>query len=581
MKKLNFLTITLISFLLLIQNLKSENFTTIYFYINEPISCKKNIMNSLLPEIIFNLNQIKYFRVLFYNKDIKIKNSIPLTFLIKNCKSQYNFTFILSSPEFQKKFIIKNKSDFKKLPISISNLLKEKFPLKGIIISKKNNEVTLNIGANYDIKKDEKFITFNNKGVITGNIIITKVYETYSKGIITIGNQNINTNNVIIKFSYDILKKFKKQNICKRSSTTRVILKSKSKFKVKSNKDYILAANMNEFGIISLNNFIFNKLFSIGYNSIKDIKLSYNNSYAGLKNINNNLYIIDILNNKKYLLMLNSYQNKYKIINLNETNLYNFIKVKISSFNFYYNKLIFFDKKLKNLIVYNIGNNLYKKIEIENINFINKTKNLYITKNGEILIINFLNYNNKNSILIKNLKNQDEIIIQNIKNYLLNSLETEIIYLNNQNELHIYSIYNKNSYIIDKNLSINNPVLKLSISEEYLMFYEQKNPDKLFLYDFKNQKLKIDIFRKNKVKYIKRIEFLPDDSILIFGRLNDIDKNKKIDYRDPESLIRYNFLKDTTYKITEKIDNFLDYSMINTFILYSYNKKLYFKGCQK
>ncbi len=558
-----------------VNQVSGASFTKTEFYFNKVQTCSKEFFNDLSVSLAYKLDEVSYLKLFPYKTAVIPDNAIPVDMIITECNGNKKFKVKISVDKSEKFFI---DYDVNNMVNEIVEFLKSKYPLTGEIIKKNRDNVILNIGINYNVKREDEFIIVHKRKVIA-HLLVLKVFSTYSRAKITFSKGSVSVGDKVIKVTYKLINNLILNAKCNiKNLNKKFLARDKTEnFKVVNYKNNIFISKYYECGIYGLLNNRYIKISEIGYNRINDVVFSLNDSFVGYVDNLNHLTIVDLINYTKFYVRFNTYDNKYYLLSESEIKYRKLKVVKVGAFCFHKNKIIFFDSDKRNLVEFDLLNYSYSEYELKNIAYIKRIDKVFITGNKERLIIAYVSTSGVKSLLVKDLISGNETIVENIKFYLYDYVEKDILYIK-KTSVYRYKMYLDNTEKLFTFTDVFDNI-KLSFSERFLLFYSSANPNQLNMYDFKTGKIKKDIFKSGKIKYIKKVYWLKDGDVLLFGRLNDDDKNNKIDYRDSYGLMK---LSVNTFKISKigvRVDELYTYSSYDNFILYKFRDVLYLLRC--
>jgi len=558
------------------------------FFIQKSEICKLNqkLWRTIEAEIVYELKKIKYFKVFHYKANplvADLPEIIKLKFKIEKCKTDVNFV-ITAEIKFQKIilkkiFAINSEIDIKEFPVKFTEYLKNKFPLIGVILDIEKDSIKVNIGTKYDIKIGDILLIINEKEKVIGSGIVVDTDINYSEIKITKNIAKIKKSYKVIPYNFSDVNKlnsYKFQFIKKNPNFPYKVEGLKSdKFKIflSSTANYCIIADSEKSVLLNLNNLYVEKIEPLNCNSLVSAKFSYRNNYAGYiyGTQSYGMRIFNLNDLKKFDILKDPLEERY-LLKIHKSS--ELAAVKITAFDFSKSEnLFFFDEEKNAIIKLNIKNKEFSRLNLENP--IKNVTKILITPNDKKIIIEYRENNSKN-ILIKDLEELTEDIVQDIKWWLSDRIGTKLIFYSSTDGINIYNLYTKrydNLPINIKNIDI--PII--SFSEQFLAFLRKDlGYNYLDIYDFCNNAYIKDIFKSGELKYIKRIEWIPGyNHLLIFGRLTDTDKNKKIDYRDADELVMFDPITRKSYRLLTKIDDFYGITPDGNYIFYRIGQELY------
>ncbi len=339
-------------------------------------------------------------------------------------------------------------------------------------------------------------------------------------------------------------------------------------FKVYSSKgNYIFIADEQKTGILQNKNDHYEQLEQVNYNELLKSKFSLLEKYNGYIINDDTLKIVKLRELSKYVLTINPDKTQYYFVNQKEVNLYPYTNVHVKDFCFYQNNsLIFYDKVNSKFILINLENNNNEVLSLTNISNVAK---LDISPNYKKLII----YTESSNLIIYDLEDRNEYQLKSVlPDYIITKTGVSLIYHKNQT-LSFLNLYTQDTTSITLKQSFDQ--IGLSFSERYCFLYNQ---NQFNIYDLLLDTMKSDVLLKNTKNKIDHIWPLYNDHVLIYGKLFDLDSNEKLDYRDLNYLIDFDYISNKIKKIIWGIDDFLGLSNYNQYILYRNQKSLFIKN---
>lgn len=574
----NILKILVINFIIFsspLYYLQAEEFRTTYnIKISHPEIKKEyiSLWQTIKGSVIYGFNQINYYKIVDDDaiSDAKIK------FKIYNIKSDFDFTLeceVNYNKKFFLKYLIQSKKDIENFPSGFFSDIKIILPLRGVIFLKKGLYLNVNIGKYYNVKKGDLFFIVKGDN-ICGIAQVLQSYNHYSICLITSKNQDINENDVLIPFYYELNKQY---NLYYKPSFHD---KLKTPYELKglyghtfclsaSLGNYIFISDEKETGIFANNRKVYEKIEDLNYNKILKVKFNLFEKYSGyIISEKRVLKLIHLNNFSRYILKYNNKKSLYKFILEQEKNIHNYNNVLLDDFSFYRKDyMIFFDKACGDIISINIKNNQFEKISLTN--KITAVQKILVSPNNKKLII----FTTDNKVIIKDLEDSTEEVLKNIKDVLLS--KTGIYLICKGENLIFHDLYTQKHKQFKIKKSFDKFIL--SYSERYFIFTTSDNPNSLNYLDIQNNKIVTDFFQKTKVKYIKKIESFNNDSLLLYGKLFDMDYNNKLDYRDLNNIISFNLITGKYTVLLKNVDDYYELSNYKRYILYNQKNKLFIK----
>lgn len=567
----------LLILLLVTFQLSAEEFRTIYnlkIFTDKTIQNNKSLWESVKGSIIYEIKQVNYYKLIVDEDILDAKLVFSLRKVVSDYQFVFNCTVIYKKDKKSLRYKVNSKEDFEKLPDKFIHDLKSTLPLKGIIFEKKNLNFKANIGRYYNVKKGDIFFIIDDKK-IKGVAEVLKAYNHYSQFIVTSLNQSINDGDILVPFTYQRNQQYhlfpllKIQKVLTRDYQIRGVYRTSFSC-ISSIGQYFALSDEKETGIFNNQDHGYERIEKMSYNQISDLKFNLQEEYSAYIVNKNSFKIVRLEDFEKFILKRDSDKNEYKFILSSDRNIYQYEDVPVSQYAFYKNHdLVVFDSSKKKFISLDMKNNTFQDISITE--ELDELKSIAVTPNHKLLIV----LDNKGKLLIKDL-------IEQKKERTINKVDTFIL---SKTGVHIYyqkdkTVHQDNLYIQEnQDYSIKTELtdLLLSYSERFLFFYKEKNPNTLNYIDISDNKIFYDVFRPGMKKYIIKIDKLYNDSIVIYGILIDMDHNKKLDYRDINQVMYFDYKKNKTKKIIKNLDEYYGLSNHNRYLLYNSNEKLMMK----
>lgn len=532
----------------------------------------KSLWEIIKGSIIYSIHNVNYYKVVNDNEisDAKIK------ILLLNVKNEWDFIIkcdvLFDKIKKKLSYKIKSKKDFELFPEKFIKDLKSVLLLTGVIFRIEGLDINVNIGQYYDVKVGDVFF-IKDKNNIKGAAIVKKTYDHYSKCVITSLNQEIKKDDIVIPFTYDLNKRFHLFNKYKINKAFKKSYKLNglysNKFKVYTSVGkYIYIADEKKAGLFNNEKRSFNKIEDFSYNNIYKMKFDLNERYAAYILKDKTLRVFHFNGLRKFVLKYDIEKNKYMFISEDEKNLYDLSNVEMEDFSYYKkHNLIFYNSKNHEIININLRSSKFNKIVFTN--KINKAEKIIVTPNNRKLVIK-----TAGKIIIKDLQDNSENTIENCEEVKLLRTGIYLTYKNKKNIIN-YNIYTG----IKKVYTFKEPFdeYKFSYSGRYIIYYKADNPNFLNFFDIKKDEHYKDVYNFKKLKYIEKIDVLYNDGLILYGKLSDIDNNKKLDYRDIDSIIYFDFINKKSKVMQKNCNDFLGLSNYKKYFIYQHDKKLFIK----
>ncbi len=572
---LRILIINFVIFFSSLHYLQAEEFRTTYNIKILPCEIKKeyiSLWQTVKGHVVYGFNQINYYKIVDDDdiSDIKIK------FKIYNFKSDFDFTLeceVNYNKKFFLKYLIQSKKDIENFPSRFFSDIKIILPLRGVIFKKKDLYLNVNIGKYYNVKKGDVFFIVKGNN-IKGIAQVLQSHNHYSKCLITSENQKINKNDVLIPFYYELNKQYNLYYKPCFHDKLKVPYELKGLYGhtfclSASLGNYIFISDEKETGIFANDKKVYEKIEDLNFNKILKVKFNLFEKYSGyILSEKRILKLIHLNNFSRYILKYNNKKSLYKFILEQEKNIHNYHNVLLDDFSFYReDDMIFFDKACGDVISINIKNSQFEKINLTN--KITAVEKILVSPNNKKLII----FATDNKVVIKDLEDSTEEVLKNIDDVLLS--KTGVYLICKGENLIFHDLYTQKH----KQFKIKEPFDKfiLSYSERYFIFTTSDNPNSLNYLDVQNNKIIRDSFQKARVKYIKKIESFNNDSLLLYGKLFDMDYNNKLDYLDLNNIISFNFITGKYTVLLKNVNDYYNFSNYKRYIFYSQKNKLFIK----
>ncbi len=572
---------------LYLQPAEGEGYITIYNikFLKPDISSKHlPLWKNLKAALVKNINKINYYNSI---EDADISD-IKIKFRIFNVKSTHNFNIEYSLLSKKTVCSIRSKKDYEKFPGTFTDDLKSAYPLRGVIFKIDGLYFKANIGRYYDVKKGDIFIIVdkNDPSEIKGLAIVHSSLNRYSEFIITAQNQNVNNNDILLPFTYDLhlqYHPFKKISYYKNIKTTYEFsgLYGPAYKIFSSLGNYIFISDEKETGFFINQKNHYEKIEDVNYNQIQDVKFDLKEKYLAYLVGNHDLKLVKPGSMAKHVLKFDKKLFNYNLILEKEENIYTTENVFIDDFSFYKeDNLIFIDNWRQIIIDMNIKNNSFKEIRIANklipppdpnraveeTYYVEYRKVLITPNNKKVILL----AENKAAI-IKDLETGMEELVNNVDYMKMSKSGVYLIYKQGK-KIIFHDLYTAKhiTFPIDELFDD----YMLSYSERYLVYMKNRNPNSLNYFDREKDSFQKDAFKNMEKKYIKKLEGLYDDNILVYGKLFDLDDNKKLDYRDLNNIIYFNFSTGRGSMVEDNIDDYYRLSNYKKYIIFNRYKKL-------
>ncbi len=561
-------------------NIYADNFSIVNLYIKGGRNSSKYLYKKYIADLVYKLREIPYFRVFTEVDKIIPDDAVKVYVDFFDGNNKYKFFVNIKVKKSEKRYSIFKNSSYKNSISEFVSFIKFKYPLTGLIFKSDKNNVSVNIGLNYDVLSGDRFIVMRGD-IPIAHIMVEKVFATYSIAKVTFFKQPVRVGDKIIRFSYKRLSRILKFNKCKDIKKKVLLAEDNSnKFIVKTYNNFIFIATSDSADLYNIDDDKITRLSDNGYVKLRNIEFSKNENYIGY--IENNIPVVyDAVNARKLFLQYEKEKDKYCLMTVETKKYYDYLDFNTDAFSFFHNSIIFYNSENREFVEFNLINKKYLIHRIDNIDKVERVEKVFKTINNEKFIIAYFDKESKTkSILIKDLVTDKEKRIIGVSEFLVDRVELNLLYVKGT-DVFTYNLYADKEKYLFKLSSDKISFFKLSPTGRYLVFAYSSNPNTFNLYDLKNKVVEYDIYKKGKVKRIDKCEWINSKEVLLFGRLKDYDKNGKIDYRDGFSLVKFNIDEKKSKKIDVKVEDMYLYSEFKNFIIYRYKDKLFLRSCNK
>jgi len=534
------------------------------------------LWETIRGDLVYGFNQINYYKIV----NDKAISDVRIQFKIKNIRSESEFELeaaLGDKPGTAFKYSVHSRKEAEELTDKFLKDLKMFLPLKGVILKREGLYLNANIGRYFDVQKGDIFFIVDNKDInkIKGIAVVMESFNHYSRCLVTSYNQLFGENDLLVPFYY-------KKNLKYHLFSDPVIHKKLTKpykfeglfglayFTSASKGKYIFIADEKEAGIFISGEKRYEKIDNINFNSISKAEFDRGERYFLSIRKNGELNIFILNGFYHYILRYDGKEEVYKFILYEEKNIYDLETVQVDDCTFYdKDHCLFFDRARTNVISINIKNNQFKKISLSQP--INKVLKILISPNNKKLLI----LTDKHEVLIKDLtEDMDEVLLKDIDDIKVSRTGVYLI-CKKEKELILHDLYTQ----IHKNFNTDTPfdMFLPSYSERYIAYVQNSNPNSINILDVQENVILTDVFENIKEKRIMKIDRFFDDGFLLYGKLFDIDENKKLDHRDLNDIVYLDFLTGRHKVLLNNVDSFFGLSNFTRYILYGQKKKLYLK----
>ncbi len=586
-KSFKYIIILFILSFLYVQTAECEGYITIYNikFLKPDISSKHlPLWKTLKASLVKNINKINYYNSI-EDEDI---SDIKIKFRVFNIRSTHNFNIEYSLLSKKTVFSIRSKKDFEKFPGIFTGDLKAAFPLRGVIFKIDGLYFKANIGRYYDVKKGDIFIIVdkNDAARIKGLAIVLNSLNRYSEFIITAQNQKVNNNDILLPFTYDLHLQYHPFEKISYYGNIKTPYEFSGlygpAYKIFSSLgNYIFISDEKETGFFIIQKNHYEKIEDVNYNQIHDVKFDLKEKYLAYLKGNHELKLVKPGSMAKHALKFDKKSFNYNLILEKEGSIFTAENVYIDYFSFYKeDNIIFIDNWRQTIVDMNIKNNSFKEISIANKLILPPDPNraveeTYYVEYQKVLITP----NNKKVVLLAENK---AAIIKDLETGMEELIE-DVDYMK-MSKSGVYLVYKQGRKVIFHDLytekhitfSMDEPFddYMLSYSERYLVYIKNHNPNSLNYIDREEGTTQKDVFKNMENKYIIKLEGLYDDNILVYGKLFDLDDNKKLDYRDLNNIIYFNFSTGSGSIVEDNVDDFYQLGNYKKYIIFNRYKKL-------